>query len=91
MGTGRPRRPVTAALATGAETESDRANSLLAATARAPLRAVDLSAELERRAGRLLATAPKLRAKAADAVVEKLLSDDAIVPRKRSQASVPPV
>ena len=37
------------------------------------------SAELERRADRLLAVAPKLRAKAADAFVDKLLSDDAIV------------
>lgn len=79
VGTGRPRRPVTAALAAGAETESDRAKSLLAAQARAALRAIDLFAELERRADRLLAVAPKLRAKAADAVVEKLLSDDAIV------------
>lgn len=79
VGTGRPRRPVSATLAAGAETESDRAKSLLAAQARAALRAIDLSAELERRAGRLLAVAPKLRAKAADAVVDKLLSDDAIV------------
>ncbi|RVC84046.1 DUF1403 family protein [Mesorhizobium sp. M4A.F.Ca.ET.022.05.2.1] len=79
VGTGRARRPVAAALAAGAEAESDRAKSLLAAQARAALRAIDLSAELERRAGRLLAVAPKLRAKAADAVVEKLLSDDAIV------------
>ncbi|WP_246678452.1 DUF1403 family protein [Mesorhizobium sp. B2-1-5] len=79
VGMGRPRRPVTAALAAGAETESDRAKTLLAAQARAALRAIDLSAELERRADRLLAVAPKLRAKAADVVVEKLLSDDAIV------------
>lgn len=79
VGTGRARRPVTAALAAGAETEADWAKSLLAAQARAALRAIDLSAELERRADRLLAVAPKLRAKAADAVVEKLLSDDAIV------------
>ncbi|WP_292363661.1 DUF1403 family protein [Mesorhizobium sp.] len=78
-GTGRPRRPVTAALAAGAETEADGAKSLLAAQARAALRAIDLSTELERRADRLLAVAPKLRAKAADAVVDKLLSDDAIV------------
>jgi hypothetical protein len=79
VGTGRPRRPVTAALAAGAETGADRAKSLLAAQARAALRAIDLSAELERRADRLLVVAPKLRAKAADAVVGKLLSDDAIV------------
>ncbi|MER8376514.1 DUF1403 family protein [Mesorhizobium sp. M1406] len=79
VGTGRARRPGTAALAAGAETEADWAKSLLAAQARAALRAIDLFAELERRADRLLAVAPKLRAKAADVVVEKLLSDDAIV------------
>jgi hypothetical protein len=79
VGTGRPRRPVTAALAAGAETQADGAKSLLAAQARAALRAIDLSAELERRADRLLAVAPKLRAKSADMVVDKLLSDDAIV------------
>lgn len=79
VGTGRPRRPATVALAAGSETESDRAKNLLAAQARAALRAIDLFAEIERRADRLLAVAPKLRAKAADVVVEKLLSDDAIV------------
>lgn len=52
---------------------------LLVAHARAALRAVDLSAELGRRAQRLIAVAPKLRAKGSDAVVEQLLSDDAIV------------
>jgi hypothetical protein len=52
---------------------------VLAAQARAALRAIDLSAELGRRAEKLLAVAPKLRAKAAAVVVEKLLSDDAIV------------
>ncbi|BAB54970.1 mlr9360 (plasmid) [Mesorhizobium japonicum MAFF 303099] len=75
----RPRRSAASSLATGIETDPERAKSLLAAQARAALRAIDLSAELERRAGRLLAVAPKLRAKAADAVVDKLLSDDAIV------------
>ncbi|WP_156939476.1 DUF1403 family protein [Mesorhizobium sp. LNHC229A00] len=39
---------------------------MLAAQARAALRAIDLSAGLERRADRLLAVAPKLRAKGAD-------------------------
>lgn len=66
-------------MATGAETNPERAKNLLAAQARAALRAIDLSAELERRADRLLAVTPKLRAKATDIVVEKLLSDDAIV------------
>ncbi|WP_352823761.1 DUF1403 family protein [Mesorhizobium sp. M0203] len=45
----------------------------------AALRAIDLSAGLERRADRLLAVAPKLRAKGADAIVEQLLSEDALV------------
>ncbi len=75
----RPRRSAAGSVATGIETDPERAKSLLAAQARAALRAIDLSAELERRADRLLAVAPKLRAKAADAVVDKLLSDDAIV------------
>jgi len=63
----------------GFEPESDQTKSLLAAQARAALRAIDLSTELGRRADKLLTVAPKLRAKAADTVVERLLSDDAIV------------
>ena len=80
LGTGaRPRRSAASSGATSIETDPERAKNLLAAQARAALRAIDLSAELERRADRLLAVAPKLRAKAADSVVERLLSDDAIV------------
>lgn len=79
MNPGPPRRASTVVSATGIEAGSDRTKNLLAAQARAALRAIDLSAEFERRADRLLAVAPKLRAKAADAVVDKLLSDDAIV------------
>lgn len=79
MSLSRSRRAATGSLRGGLETEPDRTKSLLAAQARAALRAIDLSAELERRADRLLAVAPKLRAKAADAVVDKLLCDDAIV------------
>ncbi|MER9882394.1 DUF1403 family protein [Mesorhizobium sp. M0118] len=75
----RPRRSAASSVAKSIETDSERAKGLLAAQARAALRAIDLSAELGRRADRLLAVAPKLRAKAADIVVEKLLSDDAIV------------
>ncbi|WP_287305877.1 DUF1403 family protein [Mesorhizobium sp.] len=71
-------RPATG-VAPGVESESERTKNLLAAQARAVLRAIDLSAELGRRADRLLAVAPQLRAKAADLVVERLLSDDAIV------------
>ncbi len=72
-------RLATVVAATGGEAESDRAKNLLAAQARAALRAIDLSAELGRRADRLLAVSPKLRAKGSDSVVEKLLADDAIV------------
>ncbi|WP_292860943.1 DUF1403 family protein [Mesorhizobium sp.] len=63
------------------ERESGQASRqrIWAAYAQAALRAMDLAAELGRRADRLLAVAPKLRAKGADTVVEKLLSDDAIV------------
>jgi hypothetical protein len=75
----RPRRSAASSVAPSIEADPERAKSLLAAQARAALRAIDLSAELERRADRLLAVAPKLRAKAADAVVDRLLSDDAIV------------
>jgi hypothetical protein len=79
----RPRRPTTSSGATSTETHPERAKGLLGAQARAALRAIDLSAELGRRAEKLLAVAPKLRAKAADAVVDKLLSDDAIVASER--------
>lgn len=57
----------------------ERTKALLAAQAGAALRAIDLSAELGRRADRLLAIAPKLRAKGADFVVDPLLNDDALV------------
>lgn len=66
-------------MAASVHPESARAKGLLAAQARAALRAIDLSAELGRRADRLLAVVPKLRAKAADTVVDKLLSEDAVV------------
>ncbi|MFD1985596.1 DUF1403 family protein [Mesorhizobium newzealandense] len=74
----RARRPGTS-LATGVEHQPDQTKGLLFAHARAALRAIDLSAELGRRADRLLAVAPKLRARASDRVVVKLLSGDAIV------------
>ncbi|MER9203785.1 DUF1403 family protein [Mesorhizobium sp. M0933] len=57
----------------------ERVQSLLVAQARAALRAIDLSTELGRRAERLSAVAPKLRAKGADLVVDRLLNDDALV------------
>lgn len=76
---GRRRQQVTGLKEVGKEEVGARVQSLLNPYARAALRAVDLSAELGRRAERLLTVAPKLRAKAADTVVEQLLSDDAIV------------
>ncbi|MBN9067277.1 MAG: DUF1403 family protein [Rhizobiales bacterium] len=79
LGVPRPRRSGTGIAAASIEDEGVRAKSLLAAQARAALRAVDLSAELGRRSERLLVVAPKLRARASDLVVERLLSDDAIV------------
>jgi hypothetical protein len=66
----------------GLDTEWVR--NLLAAQARAALRAIDLAAELDRRAEKLLAVAPKLRAKGAATVVKRLLSDDAIVASQHS-------
>lgn len=78
IGSGRPRRP-SGVVATSIEAVPERAKTLLAAQARAALRAVDLSADIERRADRLIAVAPGLRARGADVVVDRLLSDDAIV------------
>ncbi|MBA3448931.1 MAG: DUF1403 family protein [Pseudaminobacter sp.] len=75
----RPRRSAASSVATGIETDPERAKSLLATQARAALRAIDLFAELERRADRLLAVARKLRAKGADAIVDRLLNEDALV------------
>jgi hypothetical protein len=79
IGADRPRRSGTTIAVADVGGDADRAKVLLGAQARAALRAVDLSAELERRSERLLAVAPKLRARASDLVVEKLLSDDALV------------
>lgn len=77
-GAARRRRDIAAGVAP-AEPQTDNAKALLAAQAGAALRAIDLSAELGRRAEKLLAVAPKLRAKGADTVVQKLLSGDAMV------------
>lgn len=84
LGSSRSRRSATATAAS-IEDEDVLAKSLLAAQARAALRAIDLSAELGRQADRLLRVAPKLRAKAADAVVERLLNEDALVASRGEQ------
>lgn len=63
----------------GNDAQADDGRKLLVAQARAALRAIDLSAMLAHRAQRLIAVAPRLRAKASDSVVELLLSEDAIV------------
>jgi hypothetical protein len=79
VGTGRTRRGEEPIAAIEHEAGLERTKNLLAVQARAALRAIDLSAELGRRAENLLAVAPKLRAKGANTVVQKLLSGDAMV------------
>nr|WP_245295241.1 DUF1403 family protein [Pseudaminobacter manganicus] len=80
LGTGAGQRRSAASFgATGIEIDPERAKNLLAAQARAALRAIDLFAELGRRADKLLAVAPKLRAKGADAIIDRLLNEDALV------------
>ncbi len=73
------------ATAAGIGDEADRAKELLAAQARAAVRAIDLFAELGRRADKLLAVAPKLRARGADAIVDRLLNEDALVASRGNQ------
>ncbi|MER9863043.1 DUF1403 family protein [Mesorhizobium sp. M0185] len=59
--------------------EEWRKQQCLAGLARAAIQAIDLSAELSRRAEMLLTVAPTLRAKGSDAVVERFLAEDAVV------------
>jgi hypothetical protein len=56
------------------------------AYAAASLQACDLFAELARRSDKLIAVAPRLRAKGAAAVVQNLLADDAVSATKRMAA-----
>lgn len=79
IGRGGSHRLTLVAATKGVESGQGLAKGLLAAQARAALRAIDLSADLGRRAEKLLAVAPKLRAKGADAIVDRLLSEDAIM------------
>lgn len=84
-GIARTRRSATVSPAVGIEAESEHTKALLAAQARAALRTIDLFGDLGRRAEKLLAVAPKLRAKGADAIVERLLSEDALVASRGGQ------
>jgi hypothetical protein len=77
-GSGRARRSATV-VAASSEDGTAQSKSLMAAQTRAALRAIDRAVELGRRSERLLAVAPKLRARSSDLVVERLLSNDAIV------------
>ncbi|RJT30808.1 DUF1403 family protein [Mesorhizobium waimense] len=79
IGRGGSHRLTLVAATKGVEAGQGLAKGLLAAQTRAALRAIDLSADLGRRAEKLLAVAPKLRAKGADAIVDRLLSEDAIM------------
>lgn len=58
-----------------------------AAWAQAALAAIDLHADLQRRAARLQAIAPKLRGRDAGQMVATLLSEDAVLPRAGLRAS----
>src|SRR5690606_22260494 len=75
-------------LAAGSQADSQR---WLAACARAYCQAAafahDLYADLARRAGQLLAIAPKLRGRDADETVLALLSEDALAARQGRAAS----
>lgn len=73
------RRAARPSAAGGAGEGPEWMRALLATQARAALRAIDLSADLQRRAERLLAIAPELRARGAEGIIERLLSEDALV------------
>lgn len=57
------------------------------AYARAAIAAADLHADLVRRSGRLLAVAPRLRSRQADAIVARLIEEDALAATAQSLGS----
>ena len=63
--------------------QDDDLGRVTIAYAQAAAGAVDLFGELARRAALLMATAPRLRARGAGAVVTALLDDDAVAPAAR--------
>ena len=67
--------------------DSDWADALAAAYALAAPEAHGLAGELSRRADKLLAVAPKLRAKGAVRVVELLLADNCVAPTRAAKAA----
>jgi hypothetical protein len=85
MRPGRSRGAATLNATIGIEEENERAKTLLASQARAALRAIDLSAELGRRADKIIAVAPELRAKGAQAIVDRVLNEGAPVASRGEQ------
>ena len=68
-------------------TDPDWADAVAAAYALAAPEAHGMAADLSRRAARLLAVAPKLRAKGADRVVALLLADDCVSPARAAKVA----
>jgi Protein of unknown function (DUF1403) len=62
-------------------------NAAAAAIALAAAAALDLAADLARRAETLLAVAPKLRAKPAEKIVDLILADDCVAPAEAARAA----
>jgi hypothetical protein len=65
-------------------------NSCTLAYWRAAAHACDLFAELERKARKLAAVAPRLRAKGATAVIERLYNEDAVLPSAMARRRLRP-
>ena len=66
--------------------DADWTRSCCVAYGRAAAQACDLFAELGRSSQKLIAVAPRLRARGAGAVIETLLNEDAVLPSARRGA-----